>query len=291
MPAGTHIGSLDLQVANMEQALDFYGAGLGLQLIEREGDRASLSATGLPPYLLALQELRSAIPAPRTSTGLYHVAIRLPDRPALARLLRRLLDRRVAFQGAADHGVSEALYLADPEGNGIELYVDRPPQAWPRQGDKIAMTSDPLDIRGLLGEAADGGAAWVGIHPETVIGHIHLKVADLDSTEHFYHGLLGFDVTQRDYPGARFFAAGGYHHHLGTNIWESRRGAPPPANSTGLLTYFIAVPDGGALEAVRARLLAAGTPVEIQADARSEAGPALRDPSSILLKLGAPVSG
>jgi catechol 2,3-dioxygenase len=144
----------------------------------------------------------------------------------LARVLLRLINNRYPLHGAADHLVSEAIYLSDPEGNGLELYSDRNPDDWPRQNGQIAMATDPLDFQDLLAQAKENPDPWQHIHSGTDIGHVHLSVSDLHRSEGFYAGLLGLDITQRTYPGALFFSAGGYHHHVGTNIWESR--TPPP---------------------------------------------------------------
>jgi catechol 2,3-dioxygenase len=182
---------------------------------------------------------------PRPSLGLYHFALLLPDRASLAAVLRRLLERRYGFDGASDHGVSEALYLHDPEGNGIELYRDRPRETWPLAQGQVAMTTAPLDIDRLL-EVAPAASP---LHPETRLGHIHLHIGDLRDGERFYARTLGLAVTQRTYPGALFLAAGGYHHHVGLNTWAQGRKAPDEA--TGLLRYAWELPAGsmGLLEA------------------------------------------
>jgi len=153
-----------------------------------------------------------------------------------------MLEKRTNVGGFADHGVSEAIYLADPDGNGLEFYADRPPENWPRTDHQIAMVSNPLDVESLLALAAPNRAAKYRIHPETRMGHVHLQVSNLARTEEFYAGELGFDVTQRSYPGALFFAAGGYHHHLGTNTWAGRGAHRPPDNAIGLISFSIVIP-------------------------------------------------
>lgn len=278
LPPGTHIGCVHLQVRDRERALAFYRDLLGFREIGREGATVWLSATGSLPPLLALTERPGARPKPPRTTGLYHVAIRLPTRRDLARALRRLLEHGWPFQGFSDHGVSEALYLADPDGNGLEIYRDRPREQWPWWAGRLRMVTKPLDVEDLLREATP--EPWDGLPAGTDIGHIHLHVADLDEAEAFYSGILGLEVTQRDYPGARFFAAGGYHHHVGTNVWAGRGAPPPPVDAVGLRAFALVVPDEAAWAGIRARALAAGLPVR--------EGPGvlfLRDPSANRLQV------
>jgi catechol 2,3-dioxygenase len=181
---------------------------------------------------LFLETSADARPAPREAAGLFHAALLFPDRASLGVWLRRAAERRITFQGFSDHGVSEALYFADPDGNGLEFYVDRPRAAWPLDTNGgIAMSTEPLDIDSLLAAGANlatavplAGAHW---------GHLHLRVTDLDRSEAFYCENLGLEVTQRSYPGARFLAADGYHHHLGLNVWSHSRVAQP-AHALGL---------------------------------------------------------
>jgi catechol 2,3-dioxygenase len=155
----------------------------------------------------------------------------------------------------ADHLVSEALYLHDPDGLGIEVYADRPRGAWPRRGDRIVMASDPLDTASLLQDAAD--QPWAGMPQGTVMGHVHLSVDDLDTAERFYGRAMGLDVTTRDYPGALFLSAGGYHHHLGTNTW-SRGAEPAGSRDARMLEWELRLPDPTAVEGARESLEAAG---------------------------------
>ncbi len=262
LPDNTHIGYVHLQVSDLSRSLRFYVDLLGFRELKREGRTAFLSASGQPPYHILLTEIPNAQPKPPRTTGLYHVAIRLPNRRELARLFRRLLDHDWRFHGFSDHKVSEAIYLPDPDDNGLELYRDRPREEWPWQDGQIAMRTDPLDVDDLLREVAGDETPWSGIHPATDIGHVHLHVADLARTEAFYHDLLGFDVMQRDYPGALFFAAGGYHHHLGTNIWAGVGAPPPPPEAVGLRYFTVVVPDEGVLDQVAERAQASGIAVE-----------------------------
>lgn len=246
LPPDTHIGHVQLRARDPDRMLEFYTVYLGLQEKERSGSRIVLSASSDHPGLISLNgDPQSIIKPPRT-TGLYHIAIRFPSRQALGRTFQRLLEKRYPFQGAADHLVSEALYLADPEGNGLELYVDRPRQVWPRQGDQVVMGSEPLNLEDLLSAAAAEPAPSNEIDPRTDIGHIHLQVSDLGKAEAFYQGVLGLEVTQRSYPGALFLSAGGYHHHLGLNIWAGKGARRPPENATGLRSFQLIILDATA---------------------------------------------
>ena len=274
LPASTHIGHVHLQVSDLARSLRFYADLLGFKEVKRAGRTAYLSASGQAPYHIVLTEISNAQPKPPRTTGLYHVAIRLPNRRELARVFKRLLDHGWRFHGFSDHKVSEAIYLPDPDDNGLELYRDRPREQWPWRDGQVAMRTDPLDVDDLLREVTGDETPWAGIHPETDIGHVHLHVTDLARTEAFYHGLLGFDVMQRDYPGALFFAAGGYHHHLGTNIWAGVGAPPPPPNAVGLRYFTVRLPDPTVLERMAVHLQSAGVVVEAQAGTLR-----LRDPS------------
>jgi catechol 2,3-dioxygenase len=279
LPVETHIGHVHLRITDLERSLAFYRDLLGFSEVKTENGHTILSATGGPPYHLLLSEQTGARRRPANTTGLYHLAIRLPERASLAHLFKRLADHGWPLQGAADHKVSEAIYLADPDGNGLELYVDRPREQWPWEGDQIAMATDPLDINGLLSELTSESRKWTGIHPKTDIGHVHLNVADLAEAEDFYHGLLGFDVTQRNYPGALFFSAGGYHHHVGANIWAGMGAPPPPADSTGLISFALSMPDGEAWNTLLARLEAYGVAVENIQYTEEYVSALIKDPS------------
>lgn len=262
LPDETHVGYVHLQVSDLQQSLAFYRDLIGFQQAGRNGATVFLSSTGISPFHIMLTEHRDAKPRPRSSTGLFHVAIRFPNRKELARIFKRLYEHRWAFQGFADHGVSEALYLADPDGNGIELYADRPREQWPIRNGELYMVTDELDVQNLLDTLKDDPTPWTRIHPEAQIGHIHLQVSDLGKAERFYHEILGFDVTQRSYPGALFVSAGGYHHHIGLNIWNSRGASPPPPDAIGLVRFGIEVPNGYALESVKERLRSFGIEIE-----------------------------
>ncbi len=237
LPDAAHIGGAHLRVIDLDRALAFYRDLLGFALVEQDGSTAALAPTAADAPILWLSEHPDAIRKPQRSIGLYHVAILLPSRAALGKMIRRLIESQYPLQGASDHLVSEALYLADPDGNGLEIYRDRPRSEWRMNGDTEAM-----DMEGVLADADE--SAWMGIAPGTVIGHIHLHVSDLAQADQFYSGLLGFDVVQRSYPGALFMSAGGYHHHLGTNTWAGR--TPPPANAVGLESFTVTIPDAAA---------------------------------------------
>lgn len=238
----------------------FYTQYLGLQMLEQTGRSTALTADGVTP-LVSLRELAGAKPRPAYATGLYHFAILHPTRADLARTLGHLLARRYPLQGASDHGVSEAMYLADPEGNGIEIYVDRPRLAWPVANGALRMVTEPLDVEGLLAEA-DGDGAWAGLPAGTTLGHVHLHVDRLERAQWFYCDVLGFDLVQRYGPSALFVSAGGYHHHVGLNTWAGVDAPPPAADVVGLAYYEIVLPDAEALQQVYERLQAAGVGCE-----------------------------
>lgn len=216
----------------------FYRDVLGFTETYRQGRRSVLA----PPAgrtLIELHEKADAVARPRSSSGLYHFAILVPSRAALGRSLRRLTDMRWPMSGAADHLVSEALYLNDPDGLGIEIYRDRPRDAWRKASSgEIAMATDPLDLQGIV-DAPGADSTWTGLESATVMGHVHLHVPHLDTAEAFYCDRIGFTPMVRSYPGALFVAAGGYHHHLGLNTWAGRGAPAPPENAVGLRGFTI----------------------------------------------------
>jgi catechol 2,3-dioxygenase len=255
------IGPVALRVRDLQSLADFYTARLGLQIHRRDGGQLALGAGQAD--LLILHEDRTAAPPPPQSTGLFHFAILLPSRRALAQTLRHFVDTDVRLDGASDHSVSEALYLTDPEGNGIEIYCDRPRDRWPFVGGRLQMATDPLDFESLMGELRSPPTEpWNGLPPQTTIGHIHLRVADIPAAERFYHDLLGFDIMTRYGPAASFLSAGGYHHHIGVNTWSSRGGPAPPENSTGLMWFGLQLADTAERDRLRAKLLGAGVAVD-----------------------------
>jgi catechol 2,3-dioxygenase len=226
--------------------------------------------------------LNAAAHAPRVraTTGLYHFAILVPSRRDLARSLRRLAETETVLQGAADHGVSEALYLADPDGNGIEIYRDRARADWPIVGGQLRMSADPIDLDALLNEAAEaerpsGDPDAFRMAAATTIGHVHLHVSDLDAARRFYVDVIGFDLMQRYGPSALFVAAGGYHHHVGLNTWAGVGAPPPPPGAIGLRYFELKLSEAAAIQPVVSRLRDAGVEVETEGDAAL-----VRDPSS-----------
>ncbi|HEY7983604.1 MAG TPA: VOC family protein [Ktedonobacterales bacterium] len=278
LPAATTLGPAHLQVADLDRSVAFYTETLGFRLLERAGDTATLAAGDTPWLRLTQPEGVRARP-PRT-TGLYHVAILTPSRAALARSLRRLVEQRYPLSGASDHLVSEALYLDDPDGNGLEIYRDRPRAEWYDAEGHLQMSTLPLDVHALLAEGLADERPWAGLEPETRVGHMHIQVADLRAAVDFYAGVLGFDVMlASERMGAAFVSAGGYHHHLGINTWGTRGAPAAPATAVGLRRFEVVLPDAASLEAVTARLRAAGVPFETDAGAviaRDPSGNAVR---------------
>jgi catechol 2,3-dioxygenase len=267
------MGAVRLNVADLDRAQRFYEQVIGLRAIDRATDVVRLGIDGQR----AIVELVGRPDAPRRppgTTGLFHLAILLPSRADLALALRRIADAGWRLSGASDHLVSEALYLRDPEGNGIEVYRDRPREEWRHEGGELQMDTLPLDLDSLLGEAGAADTEPNGTPTGTRIGHVHLNVAELSAAEDFYGGPLGFEVTVRGYPGALFLAAGGYHHHVGVNTWAGEGAGAPPPGSLGLRWFEIAFPDAAQLEQTGQRLRAAG--FEAQNDER---GLRVADPS------------
>ena len=236
LPGDAHIGRVSLNVRDLDRSLLFYRDVLGFSEARREGRTSYIGAGGR--VLVELHEHTNAIAKPRRSSGLYHFAILVPSRAALGRSLRRLAEKKWPMTGASDHLVSEALYLDDPDGLGIEIYRDRPRDEWPIRNGQVAMATDPLDLQGVFDEPG-AETPWSGLEIATVIGHVHLHVPHLDAAEAFYCGRVGFEPTVRGYPGALFVAAGGYHHHLGLNTWTGIGAPPPPEHAVGLRSFTI----------------------------------------------------
>ena len=241
IPDETKIQCVDLRVKNLEASLNFYSELIGLKLIETINNTAFLSANGGYPYLISLTGNPDALPRHKGATGLFHTAIRLPNRKELARVFLRLFNNKIKFQGFSDHLVSEAIYLADPDENGVELYADRPRELWKYKMGQIEMNTLPLNLSVLTDELDDRNV-WNGIHPGTDIGHIHLNVSSLHKAQEVYSMAIGFNISNSTYPGALFFAAGGYHHHIGVNTWSSKNGSPSPDNSAGLTGFTVKIP-------------------------------------------------
>lgn len=279
----TTVGLLSLTVADLARSLAFYTEAIGLAVLERSDRAATLGAGGTP--LLLLSEHPGARRFPHDVygyTGLYHFAILVPSRADLGRWLRHWLELGFPLPGQGDHLVSEALYLMDPDGNGIEIYRDRPRNEWQWANGRVRMAADPVDIRGLLDDAERSGEAWAGMPAGTRLGHMHLQVGDIERAAAFYHEILGFDIVAR-MPTALFVSAGGYHHHIGMNVWHSKDAPPTPADMAGLRFFTIDFATEEARRAVIARIEAAGI-------ARTQAGgvTVLQDPweNTILLQVG-----
>jgi catechol 2,3-dioxygenase len=262
---GTNIGLVTLRVADLERSRRFYEGILAFQPIEQGPGKVVLGGQDKKP-LLELIEVPGAAPQPRRATGLYHVAILFPTRADLGRELIRVARAGVQI-GQGDHLVSEALYISDPDDNGLELYRDRPRNEWQWTNGMVEMATDPVDIRGLVEEGERDAEPWEVIPAGTRVGHIHLQVGDIKEAREFYHTILGFDVTaDLSQYGALFVSAGGYHHHIGLNTWHSRGAKPTPADAAGLQTFVIAIPSREGLQEVKARLLAHQVPFEEQED-------------------------
>ena len=270
LPADTRLGAIRLRAGDVGLLRDFYERVIGLRAIASEDGVTALGA-GDRSLVELISDPDAPARPPRT-TGLFHLAVLVPTRADLARALRRVFEAGWHLSGASDHLVSEALYLSDPEGNGIELYRDRPREEWPREGDEVAMATLPLDLEGLLAEP--GGDANAPAMPDgTVLGHVHLQVSELDTASAFWVDALGLDVMASLYPGALFVSAGGYHHHVGLNTWAGVGAPRPPAGARGLDRFELVLPDAASETAARDRLAAVG-------EVRDEAGGALvEDPS------------
>lgn len=255
LPDGTRIGKVRLQVSDLARSIAYYRNLLGLRVLHQDATTARLSVNDTNDHLIELRWERGTRPVPRGATlGLYHFAILVPTRDALGQFVKHLASDQVQF-GAADHLVSEAIYLWDPDGLGIEVYADRPLEAWQTNGRELMMTTERLDLRSLMDAA--GSDTWTGMPAKTRMGHMHLSVGDLNTARAFYHEGLGLDTTVWSYPGALFMSAGGYHHHLGTNTWA--RGARVPLDSDArLLEWELALPSDADLEAAAASVRAAG---------------------------------
>jgi catechol 2,3-dioxygenase len=261
------IGTVALKARDLSRLTDFYSQAIGLQILDRDGKTARLGAGGAT--LLELEAAPSAKPDDPRTAGLFHTAFLQPTRGDLGRWLVHIARKRVPLSGAADHTVSEAIYLDDPEGNGIEVYRDRLPHEWQWSGDRIRMANDRLDLDGLAAEAGD--APYPGAPDGLRIGHIHLRVGDIEMAQTFYSGAVGLDVTAGR-GGALFMSSGRYHHHVGANVWQSAGAGPRDEDRAGL-AWFTMEAEAAALPAVRERLKGANVPI-------SEAASALevRDP-------------
>lgn len=287
----THIGPVHYIVRDLDRQVEFYRDILGFHVLQHQGGTAVL---GAPPAgagangaagpgglagteLLRMTEVPDA-PRPGRTSGLYHTAFLLPTRWDLAHLVQRIIDTRTPVQGHSNHGTHLALYLPDPEGNGIELAWDFPKEAWPMRDGKMRFEDMPregIDIPELLQELERNPAPWPGLPPGTTVGHVHLHVSNLETTRRFYHEVLGFDITVEGWHiGALFFSAGGYHHHIGANVWRGVGVPAPPEGAMGLRWFTVVLPGDEELERVKAAASAAGFEPVTDGD-----GVLLRDPS------------
>jgi catechol 2,3-dioxygenase len=280
----TALGPVRLTVSDLGRSRAFYERAIGLRATDLDDGTIGLGAAG-EPVLIELRGDSSAPRLNRRAPGLYHLAILLPTRLDLAFALARLVQAQWPLDGASDHLVSEALYLSDPDGNGIEIYRDRPRAQWSYEGGQLQMSTLPLDLNDLVGQLRDASELQAEVPAGTRIGHVHLQVSDVAEAEAFYHGVLGFDVVVRGYPGALFVSAGGYHHHIGLNTWHSAGASPGPAGSVGLRSFTVELPDERELAAVLGRLEAAGIATVPAAN-----GVLVRDPFANGLLLTAPAS-
>ena len=283
LPDATRLGMVRLQVGDLARSLAFYTSVLGLRVVDRDATRAQLAAHGDDRPLVELQERTGArAVARRGRLGLYHFAILLPDRPSLGRFVRHLAEIG-AHAGAGDHLVSEALYLQDPDGLGIEVYADRPRETWRRIDRELMIATDPVDMEDLA--RAAGPARWQGMPAGTVIGHVHLHVGSIEDASAFFSDALGFDRITWRYPGALFLGAGGYHHHLGTNTWAGAGAQPPAADEAQLREWTIELPDAGSLQGAAESLSAAGHAVEWEGGAAGTSDVVTRDPWGTRIRL------
>ena len=260
LPADLRLGAVSLQVAQLERSIEFYQRVLGLRVVERDERSASLAAADEDEPLVVLREHpHVATGSGAGRLGLYHFAILMPDRAALGRFVAHLAEIG-ARAGASDHLVSEALYLRDPDGLGIEVYADRPRSAWRARDGELLMASEPLDLVAVTAAAA--GQRWAGMPAGTRMGHVHLHVGELDAASRFYHEVLGLDRMVWSYPGALFLAAGGYHHHLGLNTWAGpdARAAAPDEPKLVEWRLVLAAPD---VELAQASVERAGYPTQV----------------------------
>jgi catechol 2,3-dioxygenase len=280
----TRMGPVELSVADLERSLDYWQRTVGLRLLERENGTASL---GTDAELVSLTEEPGAQPD-LGHTGLFHVALLVPDRPSLARWLAHAAREGVQLTGLSDHAVSEAIYMRDPDHHGIEIYADRPRALWEGEVGRL-MTTLPIDVDDLLGELDDPAAEpFEGLPEGTGVGHVHLRVADIPAAVDFYNRVLGFDVMAQAGPAAAFLSAGGYHHHVGANTWESRGASPAPPGFATLRHATIVVPDAAELDRVAGRVADEGQEPEPHSARGSGGGVLVRDPSQNTLLLTAP---
>ena len=271
------IGTVRLKVRDLEKSLQFYRETVGFQVLKQYDQTVELTADGKQPLLILDANPEYRVLREMSVSGLYHFAILLPDRLSLGLALRNLIKHQIPV-GQGDHLVSEALYFNDLDGNGIEIYADRPRESWQKDSSgEYIMTTDPVDVDSLL--TASEAAEWNGLPAGTRIGHVHFHVGDLQKAEQFYTQVLGFEVTSHYGKAALFIAAGGYHHHIGLNVWAGAGAPPAPEDAVGIRYFTTTLPDASALEAVISRLEEVNVPYE-----RELTGISLHDPFGIGIK-------
>ena len=280
LPDATHIEGVRLQVADLDRSVEYYQTVLGMQVLNRADGKADLGVKSDGRALVRLAEKRGARPVPKRGLlGLYHFAVLLPDRPSLGRFVAHLGEIG-AYAGMSDHLVSEAVYLTDPDGLGIEVYADRPPSTWQLADRQLQMSTKPLDVASVIQSAE--GKKWDGMPAGTRMGHVHFHVGDIDEAARFYHSGLGMDKIVWSYPGALFMSAGGYHHHVAVNTWAA--GAPNASDDDArLVDWELVVPDSASVQAAAASIATAGFDVDRDGDVMVAA-----DPWGIRLRLRSP---
>ena len=276
------LGAVALTVADLARSTGYYRAVIGLRMLE---EAAGYAVLGADTPLVELHEEPGAAPAHPGHAGLYHLAILLPSRADLGRFVSHLIAGHTPIQGASDHLVSEAIYLQDPDGHGIEVCADRDAASWSWQGGQFSMDTRAADIAGIIG-AAGTDTAWRGVPARAVMGHVHLRVSDLDVARDFYSGLLGLDVVaDLSQHGALFLSQGGYHHHFGLNVWQSRGGAAAQSGEVRLLRVQVDLPQDE-LELLRTRLILAGLELAGYGEQAAPHGFTVADPFGNLLRFG-----
>lgn len=263
----TYVGEVQLHVTRLKESLSFYQDIIGFSVLEKSNRKAVLTADGITP-LLTIEQPENVVSKQMGRTGLYHFAILLPSRKDLASFLKHCVQYNIPF-GSADHAVSEALYLSDPDGNGIEVYHDRPSTEWNWVHDQVTMVTESLDINGILAETSDH---WTKLPKETIIGHIHLHVANLQEAKKFYVDGLGLSIVSQ-YPGALFMAAGNYHHHIAINSWNGEGIPAPDQHSAGLGWFSFIMPDNQAIERAKKCLVELKVPINSRDDYLEVADP------------------
>jgi catechol 2,3-dioxygenase len=255
LPSQITISEIELTIQDLNRSIEFYTQVIGFSVRTRNQHSAELG-TETSTLVRVIENPKAQ--KTRGTTGLYHFAILVPQRRVLAKSLTNIIETQTPVQGFADHGVSEAIYLPDPDGNGIEIYRDRPYQEWPFNNGELRMVTDPLDVENLLSEINGNNGQRFKLPGKTKIGHMHLHVRDIPEAVSFYQDVLGFDLKQRYGPSAAFLAAGNYHHHIGINTWAGVGALPSPEGSIGLRSFTISLPTSKDLDTLEGQIQQAG---------------------------------